>query len=1627
MPGGSSLSTLGLYITIILFVVAVGAAFGLRAWIRRYLTRRPILPDEPAPIQWKGKEYLIFSFMRVALFRKIKRPVWLRVSVALIDFGFGVLLIFFGQSLISQAGENTSQVSRWLNDSFHLGINNLDNILVGLPLLWAGCFFIIRLLLRLKLFAKEKETEPSPSGTLPFGFLYRQLGWGAVGSLLFLILLILLTDKQYSGLMIFLWLAALTLFAIWVWKCDRRAGVTLSPNLTRKDLLWMIGLVLVGLVIVSYQLQDLPNQMMGDEGTFWTTARDIANGKYQPPVFGLGVYTFGVLSSIVQGIVLKLFGISFWSWRFSSVLAGVAAVPPLYLLSRELFNRKVAVASCAALLSAPYFLAFARLGYNNIQAVFVVTLACYLFYLGYKRNSVFYLFLGGCAAGLGVYTYSAANGAFYVILLFLACGLLYRLHRWRLLAKTGMIVAVGWFLVSSPLITYASAFDPTTLRYKPLESAFFNEGYGTSIFSTDQTFLNATRFDIDKITLFFSPELYATMLFRGTFRSLIAFNSPFLVNEHFIASPLAGPVAVLFFMVGSFFALVSFRQKRFLLLLLWFGLNLLVFSVANTFPPRHQHLVGILPVIAIFIGLGMVIFIDLIAGLFPRLRGRAQSWFLGLLVLGIGASGLYNYFVTMPERYLPSFEQNVNWNALYSQNQTIYYLYTSSQRPDTKPYILSEVRQDVAYKAILIDDFVTHPEMYPLPQNVLIFYSNLSILSHDVFPVLSETYGLQAHERSFYNWEGEPIGQMAWIGAQPDILPAGAVETLLDSYNRPSVWLLIALAAIFAFCAVFRRVWLKRVPTWLAAAVEGITRPALEPERQRMDSKEPLFGEMNPRTLKPALCAASKSPKEGEISPQAAQPAYAESLQPAGLLQATGSDAPVPVEQRSLPPYVNSPVEVDPKVETGRPFIEFEFRLRVNLPSRQSDHRFGIPSSARKHTGPGAAVPGWQRLSEHIFIFENRTVNVLHAFLAQNGWFPGFMVLLAVSLAVFGQIDLIHHTGPEPGIWYLLFGGFVFGLFSFSTRYAIPLPARPEQAGEYLLPTAALRVRLASAAFFIALANLFFLQKHTPSPEWDIFANWVVSIVLFLLAFLPRPHFKRPVLNLKKNWQTLLPLGIILLAGFALRFYQLGAIPPIMENDEGRVGMQAVDVLNGTLPYMFRTAGGSGTLLFFMMALPVKLLGQTILAIRLNTAILGLLTLPLIFLLARQMFGRRVALVSTALLAVAHLHFHFSRISPLVGSLDPLLTALTMALVYRGVQSRRAIDWALAGTVMGLGLYFYVGARVQIFILVGFLILLLIFNRRVLRENWRNLLVLAGAYLVIAAPMLLWANIDPGAFNARANQVGIFQNGWLDHEMVSQNISAIVVLAQQLANSFLIFNYHYPAWFYNAQVPGLGPVTGAAFVFGILAAFPRLRDPRFALLSSWFWVTLILGQVLVVDPAANAYRTLGLIPAVCIVAALALVCLTEAVFERWPRISKVVPVVILSLALIFETGWNTWNYFAVWAPQNRYSDYNSRLASLIGEYLGEQPAGTQAYVAATTDFQPSNWYALDYLRKSTPVVDLDRPLADVVTDLKLGAHTVFILPKERQSELAALQAALPDGQVIKKYLGGELYFTAYYK
>jgi len=104
------------------------------------------------------------------------------------------------------------------------------------------------------------------------------------------------------------------------------------------------------------------------------------------------------------------------------------------------------------------------------------------------------------------------------------------------------------------------------------------------------------------------------------------------------------------------------------------------------------------------------------------------------------------------------------------------------------------------------------------------------------------------------------------------------------------------------------------------------------------------------------------------------------------------------------------------------------------------------------------------------------------------------------------------------------------------------------------------------------------------------------------------------------------------------------------------------------------------------------LLGRTVLAIRLPSAIAGALTIPATYWLVREMLGRRAAWMAALWLTAFHQHVFFSRVA-YNNIFDGLFLALSAAALYRGWRQNRRIFFQLAGLAVGVSLFFYTTSR----------------------------------------------------------------------------------------------------------------------------------------------------------------------------------------------------------------------------------------------------------------------------------------------------------------------------------------------
>jgi len=168
----------------------------------------------------------------------------------------------------------------------------------------------------------------------------------------------------------------------------------------------MIYLILfLGFLIRIFRLNSLPGEMWGDVIEHFRMTEQLLDKKF---FYNYQFGGDGPLFDYLTLIISKIFGLSFWSIKLTSVIIGTFIIYVNYLITQLLFKNKK-IAYFAAFLTAIGFwgITFSRQGKPYILAGFFISLAIY--FLLKKR----YWFLG-LVIGLGIYSQSSFWGIYFL-------------------------------------------------------------------------------------------------------------------------------------------------------------------------------------------------------------------------------------------------------------------------------------------------------------------------------------------------------------------------------------------------------------------------------------------------------------------------------------------------------------------------------------------------------------------------------------------------------------------------------------------------------------------------------------------------------------------------------------------------------------------------------------------------------------------------------------------------------------------------------------------------------------------------------------------------------------------------------------------------------------------------------------------------------------------------------------------------------------------------------------------------------------------------------------------------------------------------------------------------------------
>ena len=405
------------------------------------------------------------------------------------------------------------------------------------------------------------------------------------------------------------------------------------------------------------------------------------------------------------------------------------------------------------------------------------------------------------------------------------------------------------------------------------------------------------------------------------------------------------------------------------------------------------------------------------------------------------------------------------------------------------------------------------------------------------------------------------------------------------------------------------------------------------------------------------------------------------------------------------------------------------------------------------------------------------------------------------------------------------------------------------------------------------------------------------------------------------EWSLLL---LVVAVAAVLRFAWLGDVPPGLYRDEAYNGLDAVEVLRGTTLVFFEANNGREPLFIYLVAGAVALLGRTPVAIRIVAAILGTLTVPAAYALFRALYGRDVALLGAAVLAITVWPIQLSRIGFRAVAL-PLFTALALWQLWAAVRTGKTARFAVAGALYGASFYTYLAARFTPLALLAWL--LLRGRRHAPPIRPRNLLVFAAAALIVLAPLAAYVGAHWAAFSQRAGQVSVFNPAINGGDLWG----TLARHAVGVAGMFNVRGDFIPR--HNVPLrPVFDPLLGAAFLLGVIVAAVRRNEAdRLVLL----WVGVMLGPTLLAEDAPHFLRGVGVLPVLFALPALGLHWLGETLGRRASRgLAALVLAGLLAGGLAFTVR----DYFVRYArdPGTAYAFEAgpAQLAAETNAYLG---------------------------------------------------------------------------------------------
>lgn len=340
----------------------------------------------------------------------------------------------------------------------------------------------------------------------------------------------------------------------------------------------------------------------------------------------------------------------------------------------------------------------------------------------------------------------------------------------------------------------------------------------------------------------------------------------------------------------------------------------------------------------------------------------------------------------------------------------------------------------------------------------------------------------------------------------------------------------------------------------------------------------------------------------------------------------------------------------------------------------------------------------------------------------------------------------------------------------------------------------------------------------------------------------------------KYSTSHLLIVVLLIFLGFSVRVYSLSSIPYGFFCDEAAIGYNAYSILltgkdeyGVSYPIFFRSFGEYKSPVAIYAAIPfIKAFGLNEFSVRLQSVLFGMLTLVMVYLTTKELFSKKIGLLSVAIAATMPWLIHYNRTAFELNSYTALFTTTVFLLVKATKQKSYIIPAFLVAT---LTLYTYYSAKliVPLFV-IGFLV---IYGKKLL--PYKKELAISGVLFFLLSIPFIQSFLN-GEGTARFNEVSVF----------STKLSATEIFQRIIGNYFFqlspnLFLNGEPTFITRHFAGGLVPFLGIAvpfFYIGIASLLYSWKKPASKLLL-WWLLLYPIGAAVAADPPFTGRTVIG--------------------------------------------------------------------------------------------------------------------------------------------------------------------------